>query len=96
MRDKIHEYLVSLYAIVVAISVVAGALVAVLFVIGFIADGGIAVKISEFNLSLMNQAKKWACYAVGIGLIDFYLIRQHALTIDDKGEEEDVPSQASA
>ncbi len=96
MRDKIHEFLVGLYAIVVAISIIAGALVAVLFVIGFIINGDAAVKISEFNLAVMNQAKKWACYAVGIGLFDFYLIRQHALTIDDSGEEEDAPAQASA
>lgn len=96
MRDKIHKFLVSLYAIVVAISVVVGALVAVLFVVGFIVDGSVAVRISEFNMAVMNQAKKWACYAVGIGLVDFYLIKQHALTIDDSGEEEGVPSQAPA
>jgi hypothetical protein len=96
MREKIHEFLVSLYAIVVAISVVAGALVAILFVAGFVVDGGIAVKISEFNLMVMNQAKKWACYAVGIGLIDFYLIKQHALTIDDSGETGDTAPKATA
>lgn len=97
MKKQIHELLVSIYGIVVMIAVLAGALVAVLFLLAFIIDGQTAASISKFNLALMDQSKKLACYAILFGLVDFYMMKDHHLTIDQKEEvEEQAPPAATA
>jgi|GEM_PF-2269276 len=92
MKQQIHNFLVAVYGIIVALAVLAGALVAVLFLVAFIIDGSTAVAISNFNLGVMNYSKKLACYAILFGLIDFYMMKEHHLTIDQDEEEESITS----
>lgn len=89
MKKQLHELLVSVYGIIVAVAVLAGALVAVLFFAAFIVNGTTAAGISGFNNEIMNYSKKLACYAIFFGLIDFYLMKDHHLTIDQKEDTED-------
>lgn len=98
MKKQIHEFLVTIYGIVVMIAVLAGALVAVLFLIAFLIDGQTAAAISKFNLAVMDYSKKIACYAILFGLIDFYMMKDHHLTIDQKEEveEEQAPPAVTA
>ncbi|SFR18142.1 hypothetical protein [Desulfoscipio geothermicus] len=91
MKNQIHSLLVNIYGITVAVAVIAGAVVGVLFLLAFIINGQIAANISVFNLSIMEYSKKIACLAILVGLIDFYLLKEHHLTIDydeDKLQEQ--------
>ncbi|MCR4440732.1 MAG: hypothetical protein QHH10_01095 [Peptococcaceae bacterium] len=88
MKQQIHAFLVTVYAVAVAVAVLAGAMVAVLFLAAFIVDGTAAAVISNFNMQVMNFSKKLACYAILFGLIDFYMMKEHHLTIDQNEEEE--------
>lgn len=90
MKKQLHQFLVTIYGIVIAMAVLVGAIVAVLFFAGFVINGQAAVSISDFNLKIMNFSKQLACYAILFGLIDFYLMKDHHLTIDqtDEAEEE--------
>lgn len=90
MKKQLHDFLVSVYGIIVALAVLAGALVAVLFFIAFIINGSSAAGISNFNNIIMTYSKKLACYAILFGLIDFYLMKDHHLTIDQKEETEEI------
>ncbi|MFZ5944718.1 MAG: hypothetical protein ACOYVD_11445 [Bacillota bacterium] len=92
MKQQIHGFLVTIYGVVVAIAVLAGALVGVLFLAALIIDGSTAAAISNFNLKVMNYSKKLACYAIMFGLLDFYMMKDHHLTIDQKEETEESPS----
>ncbi len=93
MKLKIHELLHTLYGIVVAVAVLAGAIVAVLFLAAFVIDGQTAAAISKFNGEVMEYGKKLACYAILFGLIDFYLMKEHHLTIDQKEEGDEAPTR---
>lgn len=89
MKQQIHGFLVAVYGVVVAIAVLAGALVGILFLLALIVDGSTAAAIANFNLQVMNYSKKLACYAIMFGLIDFYMMREHHLTIDQEEESEE-------
>lgn len=93
MKIKIHELLNTLYGMVVAVSVLAGAIVAVLFLAAFVISGHTAAVISSFNGVVMEYGKKLACFAILFGLIDFYLMQDHHLTIDQKEKDDDAPAQ---
>lgn len=84
MKNTIHQLLVNAFGLIVGIAILAGAFVGVLFVFAIIINGGLAASISQFNAQIMDWSKLLACIAIWIGLVDFYLQKEHHLTIDSE------------
>lgn len=82
MKNKLHQLLVNLFGLIVGIAILAGALVGMLFVLAIIINGNLAAAISQFNAQIMDWSKLLACIAIWIGLVDFYLQKEHHLLMD--------------
>lgn len=82
MMKKIVELLKNIYGAVLMISILAGAVVAIIFIVGFIFGGTIGAQFALLGGKIMSYCISIAAVACLFGLIGFYTENVHELTID--------------
>lgn len=85
MKVKLEKIIESLFSIFVIIAIIGGGVVFLMFVVGIILGGetGNALAVSAKS-TVMPMFIRSATVAVLLGLIHYYIIGEHALTMEDK------------
>jgi len=82
MKNTITNLLKNTYGIALMGAVLAGALVAVLYIIGFIAGGAIGEQLAIFGAKVMKYCITVAAIGSLVGMCAFYVEGSHELTMD--------------
>lgn len=87
MRDSLQKLIESLFSIFLIIAIVGGGIIFLMFVAGIIVGGTtgnfLAVTAKDTMLPMFIRA---AAIAVLLGLLQYYVIGEHALTMDENDE----------
>ncbi len=87
MRDSLQKLIESLFSIFLIIAIVGGGIILLMFVAGIIVGGTtgnfLAVTAKDTMLPMFIRA---AAIAVLLGLLQYYVIGEHALTMDENDE----------
>jgi len=79
------------------VAVLVGAVVAVLFLIGFVAGGTVGETLAIFGKEVMYKAITLAAIGCLVGLIAFYVEGTHELKIDsNESSDEDIDESVGA
>ncbi|MGI6778094.1 MAG: hypothetical protein ACOX7R_08780 [Acetivibrionales bacterium] len=89
MKKKIISLCQNIFGICLTIAVLIGAIVAVLFVIGFIAGGSVGESLAIFSKSIMYKAITLSAIGSLIGMLAFYIEGTHELKMDSSEEAEE-------
>ena len=84
MKDKIINFLSSVFGVCMFIAVFVGAVSAVIYIIGFIAGGAFGESCAKFGALIMNKAIPLSAFGSVIGMISFYIQGTHELTMGKK------------
>jgi len=84
MKDKITNFLSSIFGVCMFIAVFIGAVSAVIYVIGFIVGGSFGESSAKFGALIMNKAIPLSAFGSVIGMVSFYIQGTHELTMEKK------------
>jgi len=92
MKKKIISLCRNIFGICLMIAVLIGAVVAVLFIIGFIAGGSVGETLAIFSKNVMYKAITLSAIGSLIGMLAFYIEGTHELKMDssEKADEGDI------
>ena len=84
MKESLEKFIKSVFSIFVLIAIIGGGIVFLMFVVGIIIGGdtGNSLALSAKN-TMMPMFIRSATIAVLAGLIHYYVLGEHALTMDD-------------
>lgn len=82
MKEKLADLLKSIFGICLAYSVLVGALVAAMYVIGFIIGGSAGQQLAIFGAKIMKYAITISAAGSVIGMGAFYIENSHELKMD--------------
>jgi len=88
LKDKILDILKKIYGLAIMYSVLVGALVAAIYIIGFIAGGSFGEQMAKSGAKVMNTAITVSAIGSVVGTLAFYF-EGHELTMDSNKEEEE-------
>lgn len=84
MRKKLADFLKTIFGICLMYSVLIGALVCLIYLIGFIVAGILGEKMAILGAKIMNTAITISAIGSFIGIIAFYIEDSHELTMEKK------------
>jgi len=92
MKKSIVNLCQHIFGICLTVAVLIGAVVAVLFVIGFIAGGSVGESLAIFSKNIMFKAITISAIGSLIGMMAFYIEGTHELKMDSNegADEEDA------
>lgn len=88
MKEKIANLFENIFGATLMCSILAGAVVAIMYIIGFIFGGTIGTQLALLGAKIMKYCITISAVASMIGMIAFYIENTHELTIDFKEEED--------
>jgi len=84
MKKKIDILLTTLFGFFISIALLIGAVVAFMYMIGFVIGGGTATQLALSGKSYLDFAIKLSTIGVTFGLLKFYITGSHALTLNNE------------
>lgn len=89
MRRQLGALTAGVFGVLMMVAILIGAVVAVMFIVGFIAGGSLGQSASVWGDKLMAYGIQIAALGVLFGLINFYAFGQHQLTLagEKQGEK---------
>jgi hypothetical protein len=85
--NSIRQILRGAFSIVALITLLLGAVVFLLFMVGLVLGGTAATRLAVAAGDIMQWGIKMATVAVVIGIIDIYVSRNHKLTLNSEEKE---------
>ncbi len=91
MKDKLVDFLSSIFGACLFVAVFIGAVSAVVYAIGFVAGGQVGAACAIFGATIMNWAIPLSAAGSVVGMLGFYIQGTHELTMDKKAANKDLP-----
>lgn len=88
MKDKLVNFLSSVFGVCMFLAVFAGAVTAVIYLVGFVAGGAFGEACAKFGAKIMNQAIPLSAFGSVVGMAGFYIQGTHELTMEKKPSKE--------
>ncbi len=92
MKEKISDLLKSIFGLSMMISVLMGAVVLVIFIIGFIISGPMGEQLAVSGGKIMKYCITLSAIGSVIGMLAFYIEGKHELTMNEKQENKETVS----
>ncbi len=87
MKEKLVDFFSSVFGVCMFVAVFAGAVTAVIYVVGFIAGGAFGEAAAKFGAAIMMKAIPLSAFGSVIGMLGFYIQGTHELTMDKKSSD---------
>ena len=83
MKYKIVDFIKNIFGICIMYSVLIGAVVAIIYILGFILGGSMGENLAITGAKIMYSAITVAAIGSALGAIGFYLEGEHELTVNE-------------
>lgn len=89
MKQTFVNLLKNIFGICLMYAVFIGAVVAVMYILGFAVGGSTGEQMAIWGASIMNTAIRVSALGSVIGMLGFYVEGTHELTMDSNNDEEE-------
>lgn len=87
MKARVVQFLTSVFGACVMVAVLAGGIVAVIYLIGFVAGGTVGEQLAIFGSKIMKYCITLAAIGAVFGMFAFYIEGTHELVMDKKEKQ---------
>lgn len=88
MKDKLVDFLGSVFGACMFVAVFAGAVTTVIYIAGFAVGGSFGTGAAKLGADIMMKAIPLSAFGSVVGMLGFYIQGTHELTMDKKSEKE--------
>lgn len=95
MRARVVEILTGIFGAALMVAVLTGAIVAVIYLAGFVAGGTVGEQLAIFGSKIMKYCITLAAIGAVFGMFAFYIEGTHELVMDKKHQTEGKQAAAA-